>query len=110
MEPNSNTGNATEPQTFPQAAEKSSMGPLIGAAIIILLIIAGGLYLWGSQVNQARQNVNVPPMILGDDARALPPTSSSDAVADINADIEATDLGMMETEIESDMRAVESSI
>lgn len=60
----------------------SGVGPVIGSIIIILLIILGGLYHWGSiiQRTQAPENVN----------ESLPTLSESDEIIDIEKDIEAT--------------------
>lgn len=97
------------PEPSVSAPEKSSVGPVIGALIIVLLLAAGALYFWGAQLNKGGVN-NAPPTILGDDSAGLPPTRSSDTVADIEADISATDMDTFEGEVEADMQAIESSM
>lgn len=108
-----------QPQTFssipPQPAAvapapKKSVGPVIGALIVLLVLILGGLYLWGSKLE--RDAMNNPPFILGDqntDA-GLPPTSESDEVSAIEADINSTDLATFESEVNADMQAAAGSL
>lgn len=98
------------PQTPLAPPEKSSVGPLVGTAIIIAILAVGGLYFWGSKLNKEGAMNNTPPVILGDDSAGLPPTSSSDTVASIEADVSATDLDRLDAEIEADMKAAESSM
>lgn len=44
-------------QTTPQTNKKEgSVGPIIGSVIIILLIIMGGLYFWGSIIQRQNEN------------------------------------------------------
>lgn len=92
----------------PVAAEKSSLGGLVGAGIVLVLVALGGLYFWGMQLNKGAPRDELP-LILGD-TESLPPTSSSDTVADIEADIVATDLGTFETEVDAELRAAESAL
>lgn len=102
--------NAPPPPT-PEVSppQKHSIGPLIGALIVLVVLILGGLYLWG---NKLARNSDVAPFILGDDnaEAGMLPTSNSDAVADIESDVSATDLNTLEADIESDMKAAEGSL
>lgn len=43
--------------------EKQPMGPLFGAAIVIILLAFGALYFWGAHLNQ--QDENTYPLIPG---------------------------------------------
>ncbi len=45
---NSNQNLNTQQQS---EAQKKSVGPIIGIAIIVIIIIFGGLYYWGAQIN-----------------------------------------------------------
>lgn len=85
-------------------------GPLIGIGIILILIILGGLYAWNSYLMSVQQDVTPLPLILGDDSAGLPPTSSSDAVADIDADVKATDVDTMNSQINADFQAAQSAL
>lgn len=96
------------PQAPQPAPEKSSIGPLVGILIIVLILGLGGLYFWGAKLNTEQSN-DTPPLILGDDSAGLPPTTSSDTVADIETDVNATNMDTFESEVEADMQAVESS-
>jgi hypothetical protein len=88
--------------------EKSSMGPLIGAGIVLLLLLAGGWYFLNNRMADAPPSNT--PVILGDGTEALPPTSQSDDLAAIEADINATDLETWESSVEADLRAAESQM
>lgn len=105
--PQSGAPQAPEPSV--SVPEKSSVGPIVGALIILVILAAGGLYFWGAKLNKDRAN-NAPPMILGDDSAGLPPTRSSDSMADIEADVAATDMNTFESGVEADMQAVDSSL
>lgn len=90
------------------APEKSSMGPLVGAGIVLILLLIGGWYFLNDRmVNTAPVDA---PVILGDGTEALPPTSQSDDVAAIEADINATDLETWESSVEADLRSAESQM
>ncbi len=113
MEPQNTTPIGVVPPSSPTAAphEKKSIGPLVGTLIVLLVLILGGLYLWGSKLEQDNMN-NTPPFILGDDNAdaGLPPTSNSDAVVDIEADIAATDMNTFESEVNADVQAAAGSL
>lgn len=110
MEQSANMGTPPGSQAPLPPSPKGAIGPLVGTAIIIVLLVAGGLYFWGAKLNQNASMNNAPPVILGDDSAGLPPTSSSDAVAAIEADVSATDVDRLDAEIEADMKAAESSM
>jgi hypothetical protein len=92
------------------SASQHGTGPLIGTGIIIVLIICGGLYAWHMYLTTSQMEQNTLPLILGDDREGLPPTSSSDSVSEIEADIEATDLDALDAQVEADLQAVESTL
>ena len=54
--------NPNQPQT-PQ--KKTGVGPMIGTIIIVILLIFGGLYFWGAQLNKEK-NQDQLPFIPGD--------------------------------------------
>jgi hypothetical protein len=126
MDPQQNT--TPEPvMTPPQAPEvedkKSPVGPIVGAIIIIVIIIFGGLYFWGSYLeNQTDIYTEALPFLLGDgttedevsmveglmvEEGGLPPVSTSDTVSDIEDDIEAMDFDVFEEELEADLADIE---
>lgn len=87
--------------------EKTHVGPLIGIIIIAVVMILGGLYFWGQKVNDM-----IPPhkdvasdqtaeKVAGqsDEAlNALETQGTSDSVADIEADLNATVLDGLDAE------------
>ena len=106
MDPLNNNPVLSGSQMPPPQPEKHSIGPIAGAIIVILLLIAGGLYFWGAQLNQ---QTDTPPYIPSDDtsmqdanttvtsdtSAGLPPQSSSDDVSSIEADANAMDMNQL---------------
>ena len=97
-----------EENNFNQKQTKS-IGPIIGIAIIVVLIIFGGLYYWGAQIskrdipNDSQDTIvttieeieNTPDATL----EQLQTQSTSDEIADIEADLNLTDLENLDTEL-----------
>jgi|SRR3989338_9296871 len=107
MEPNSfeNQDQAVAPTT-----QKSPVGPVVGAIIIIALLAFGALYFWGDRLNK---EIGAMPYTLDDEYEAtleaeawMPESSGSDAAADIAAELEAFDADVLEGKVESDLDAV----
>ncbi len=71
--------------------EKSGVGAIIGAIIVIVIIVLGGLYVWGGKLLQNGDSPAVEDSQLGE----LTSQSSSDEVADIGKDLEAVDLNKL---------------
>ena len=89
-EPNMNTGGGDE---------KKSMGPVVGIIIIIILIVLGGWYYWSTQI---QGEMTPEEIIAGEDVALLDlqEQGTSDEVADIEADLDATDLEGLDAELE----------
>lgn len=98
-------GNTPDPmmnQPMQNQPGKSSIGPVIGAIIIVLLLILGGLYVWGEKVNQESSN---PEDVTGEqydpsqDAAVIQFTEqgTSDDLNSIEADIQATSLDSIDS-------------
>lgn len=107
MEPQTNANpTSTEP-----AAPQHGMGPLVGTLIVLAILVLGGVYFLTSETQMPPEP---PPVILGDAnelrAQVTPPPSNSDAVNDISADVEATDLNALEAEIDADLQAIEANL
>lgn len=104
-------------QMPPMPPEKKPVGPIAGAIIVIILLVAGGLYFWGAQLNKMDTN-NAPyipsdemmmeePTTLESDASAgLPPQSDSDDTASIEADFNAMNMQQMESENEAELNNI----
>jgi hypothetical protein len=71
--------------------EKKSFGPLIAVIIILVLIVVGGLYFL-----KERASFNMP-IIEIDGIESLEQQGSSDDLDSIEADLNATDLNLLDT-------------
>lgn len=101
---NMETDTAVEKDTVSQPQEdKKSVGSIIGIIIIIVIIIIGGLYYWGSYLNKQDLASLTPEEIASQDDTAveqLQEQGTSDEIADIEADLNATDLEGLDAELE----------
>jgi hypothetical protein len=109
MEPN-NTQDQTPINTPIQnmvdgARRDSTVGPLIGSVIIILIILVGGLYFWGSVIvdrkNEIENEVILEEQSKDAEVEAITTQSSSDDADSIEADLNATNLDSADAEIEA---------
>lgn len=71
-------------QKTPQAPKDGVVGPIIGSIIIIALIVLGGLYYWGSIIEN---NTSDP---VTKEEELLPELNESDEIEKIEEDLEAT--------------------
>ncbi|MEK7589775.1 MAG: hypothetical protein AAB475_00780 [Patescibacteria group bacterium] len=97
----------TPEQSHQESGEKKSVGPIIGIAIIVVIIIFGGLYYWGSKLNTddtiidiadaptVEEIINQEDISLGQ----LQVQSSSDEIVNIEADLNLTDLENLDAEL-----------
>jgi len=87
---------------------KKPLGPVIGIIVIIVLVIFGGLYLWGGILSQKAMT---PEEILNEEdtqLTELQTQGTSDEVADIEADLGTTDLEGIDAELEEIEQEFES--
>lgn len=104
------SGSQLPPSPEPQ---KSSVGPVAGAIIVILLLVAGGLYFWGAQLNKQEDILPFIPSdetapdenatMTNDTSAGLPPQSSSDDVSSIEADANAMNMSQFESQNSAEM-------
>lgn len=86
--------------------EESSSGPLVGIAIIVIVLIAGGIYLWSTTFNQEEEAADQAPAVEFTNAETdaivnqLNSQGTSDEVADIEADLNLTDLENLDSELD----------
>lgn len=108
-DPNTPPAPQPQPSSSASSAQKSSMGPLFGVIIVIALLAVGGFYFW---LQSAQNETPELPYIPGDGASEdwQPATTNSDEAADIEADLEATNIGEFETLTEDDLEATDSSL
>lgn len=113
--------NADEQVQVSESAEKevhltpeseeghTSRGIIIGVLIIVLVVILGGLYLWGRTLSQT-ETLPPPPVQVNNepetprvdaDIKILETLSNSDEISAIEADLESTDLNSLDSELES---------
>lgn len=87
-----------------EVTEPSSSGSLIGVVIIVIVLVAGGIYFWSSTINQDSEENVLPTIQSGGDTDAivnqLNEQGSSDEVADIEADLNTTDLESLDSELD----------
>src|SRR5689334_16691953 len=102
---------------MPEPAPKHSVGPVAGAIIVILLLIAGGLYFWGAQLSKQRESEPLPFIpsndtsapegtVTSDTSAGLPPQSSSDDISSIEADANAMNLEQLEAQNSADLNNI----
>lgn len=99
-----------------QEPQKSSVGPVAGAVIVILLLVAGGLYFWGAQLNKEQQEVPFIPSnetsqdananLTSDTGAGLPPQNSSDEISSIEADANAMDMSQLEAQNNAELNSI----
>lgn len=107
---------ANEPQnsapegTIHDDAQHAHVGPVLGILIVVLILILGGLYLWGSmlQENTALETTertlpnNEPETPRAQaDQDILMTTSSSVEIEAIYADLESTNLNDLDSELDT---------
>ncbi|MHB0978337.1 MAG: hypothetical protein ACYC1K_02980 [Minisyncoccota bacterium] len=86
MEPNKSNMNANG---------EGSIGPVIALIIILAVIVLGGLYFWGQRTSNNTTDIYGNPI-----STSTPTgTPTSDTSAAIDADLKATDLNSLDTEL-----------
>ncbi len=91
------------PQTPRVPEDKKSIGPIVGIVIIILVLVLGGLYFWGQKINMMDQGISPETVLNAEDASLvqLGQQSDSDTTASIEADLNATDISNLDTELDN---------
>lgn len=104
MEENFNQNDSSQPQE--SVTDKKSVGPIIGIAIIVVIIIFGGLYYWGGKINnqelrEAQESITAQEILSEQDKslESLQVQSTSDEIADIETDLDLTDLENLDKEL-----------
>lgn len=102
---------ALDNETSTMAPEHKSVGPMVGIIVIVILLILGGFYFWGKQLNKQAvilENEEASNVIIEEIANqpdqqleALNQQSVSDEIADIEADLSATDLEGLDSELDN---------
>ena len=115
----------TTPESTPEPMLNETnhhhMGPVLGGMLIILVLILGGLYLWGSTlvdstVNEAIVTERVIPNNEPEtpraqaDARILETTSPSDELSAIESDLMSTNLSALDEELNTIERELDTAL
>lgn len=101
-----------EAPVSPEPEKSGGMGPLIGIVIIIIVLIFGGLYFWGAQLNSQLESSDDDTAILEDiaptdDNTIAPP---SDEPEQLESDLEEFDTDDFEAELEAELNALEAEL
>lgn len=102
--------------------DRKPVGPIAGAIIVIILLVAGGLYFWGAKLNSQMQPQEMPYIpdddymmpegsmpvseAQSDTASGLPPQGSSDDVSSIESDFNAMNMQQMESQNEAELNNI----
>ena len=87
-----------------EPTNKSGLGSIIATIIIIAIIILGGLYFWGKRVEESQSADNAIQETAQtsepqSEAATIRSVSSSDDLDSINADLQATNLDNLGTDV-----------
>lgn len=104
---NEDTQNVAAPKPFSEE-HHSHVGPILGVLIIMLVLILGGLYLWGAMIAQNENGALVERVIPNNepetprataDGQIMGTVSSSDELGAIEADLASTNLDSLDAEL-----------
>lgn len=81
-------------------SQEKNTGALIGTIIIIVILVVGGLYMWGKDlVNNGAISPAEVLQVSDTATEALKSQSTSTKASDIEADLNATDLSNLDKEL-----------
>ncbi len=105
---NDDTQNTGAQKAFSDEHPKH-VGPILGVLVIILALILGGLYLWGSMLGESENQARVERVMPNNepetpraeaDKQIMGTVSSSDEISAIEADLYSTNLDGLDGELE----------
>lgn len=85
----------------------TGIGAVVGIIIIVILLALGGVYYFTTGVDNLERN-DEAPVLVGDEAAALKEQGSSTELADIEADLNATNFSGLDeasADFESELQA-----
>ena len=101
-------GSAQAGQMQPE--HHSSMGPVIGAIVVIAILAVGGLYYWGAELRKTEMNLSneqeYAPMEVADNTPTtyeLLNVSTSDEIPDIEGDLNASNFDALDAELNGEL-------
>lgn len=108
----------------PEGKGPSILGPILAVLIVILILLLGGLYLWGTTLTIGEPEFTIPDerptpeennepesTTAEADVQALETMSTSDEISAIEADLESTDLDRFDEDlsaIDAELNAAEN--
>lgn len=105
---NENPPSQAATNSTPAATEKSQgFGPVIGIVVIILLLILGGLYFWGTELNK---QAALDEMQTLDESMNNGTLSSDSDPEEIESDIDAFETSTFDAQLEADIQALEEEL
>lgn len=101
---------ASVPTGQMQPEHHSSMGPVIGAIVVIAILAVGGLYYWGAELRKTEMNLSneqeYAPMEVADNTPTtdeLLNVSTSDEITAIEGDLEASNFDALDAELNGEL-------
>jgi len=88
------------PSSHEETGNKSSVGPIIGSVVVVLVIVLGGIYLYGERLkDKINEEAPVENIKAEDQAtNSLEQQGSSDSLSEISADLQASDFNGLDAE------------
>lgn len=110
----------TEKRTMaesPSQVHHAHIGPILGVIVVVLVLILGGLYLWGSTLEEEQQNTTTERQIENNepetprskaDAQIMGTVSPSDELDAIETDLENTNFEGIDADLDTADRELEA--
>tara|TARA_B100000745_G_scaffold70940_1_gene42429 strand:+ start:1693 stop:2022 length:330 start_codon:yes stop_codon:yes gene_type:complete len=100
--PVENETPATEGVETPAEPKKEGVGPIVGIVVIIIILIFGGLYMWGTKLNNQESEIGVVPVEDIADAQDNP--------VQLESELDAFDVAGFEAELDAGLGALEAEL
>jgi uncharacterized protein HemX len=99
QQPNADVGNPM----VPSDEKEKPVGPIVGAAIIVAILILGGIYLWATLSSRNVGNMTGAEILSQEDEalKDLQKQGISDSISDIEKDLNNTDISNIDKELEN---------
>ncbi len=91
----------------PQEHKTGSTGPFVGIVIIVLVLILGGLYFWGSYLNE-QDALNASESAIEESSADGDIAGPADEPDRIESDLDSFDAAAFDASLEASLQAAES--